>query len=316
MCLKTEEIESILESNFDLDFVKITLIQQIEDNPKVYCGPGSIFLDKQGKLKLKMYHDYQSNEHMLGDQLDSICGNGLLPGKLFKRQDYYSLEAIDISGRKWQAEDLRLNFGHVIKASITSITHIYEISDKSSLYKGLFIIPGIYKIPFNKYKESDQGFSLTICNLKIGNSECEIEQLENHLEVFISTETSDDFNLLLDLIFEAISIGIDSFLIPLVKTIESGDSQKTSIFSKRYDTNSMKLKAPIPLHPSHHAAFNEFVNQYVTSLNESRSSLFGYWFRNFYESSEVLINIALVLTISIEYILKLKFPKNLSGYHA
>ncbi|MFA5921468.1 MAG: hypothetical protein WC856_09275, partial [Methylococcaceae bacterium] len=99
MCLKTEEIESILESNFDLDFVKITLIQQIEDNPKVYCGPGSIFQDKQGKLKLKMYHDYQSNEHMLGDQLDSICGNGLLPGELQRFQfklvtNYFNFIAI------------------------------------------------------------------------------------------------------------------------------------------------------------------------------------------------------------------------------
>jgi hypothetical protein len=84
MCLGKDTIKSILNADLVLDFIKITLTQQKEDNPKVYTGSGSIFQDTQGGLRLKMYHEYLlSNVHRFADGLNAVCVNGLSAGELF-----------------------------------------------------------------------------------------------------------------------------------------------------------------------------------------------------------------------------------------
>ena len=55
---ETKEIESILDSKLILEFFEIVLTQMKESIPRKYRGPGSIWQDSDGFLRLKMYHKY------------------------------------------------------------------------------------------------------------------------------------------------------------------------------------------------------------------------------------------------------------------
>jgi hypothetical protein len=313
MFLGLEEIETILESSLVLDFVKITLKQQIDDNPRVYSGSGSIFQDKDGILQLKMYYSYESGKEIAGEINRAFKSNFPL-GKIIEKDHYYSLEAVDMQGMIWKEEYVWLSnqislpaAGKVIKASLRRIMNTAERREQEDKSKShaLFIIPGKYKIPCNKIEKTAMAASCTICSLKIEDGECEIKKRENHLELSAGIPQGADATLFSNLLLEAISVAIGSFLRPLVQVITNGSTRSTSIFSKTNDTDKDKLQEPIPVsQPDDAVNLNEFVNKYVTSFSEPYSMFFGYWFRILSESSGELENRALVLTTSIQGSLK------------
>lgn len=313
MTLNSKEIEAILGSSLILDFVNITLTQQKIDETKIYTGPGSILQDKDGILRLKMYCSFQSDEEMIPESCDYLNGGNFTPGKIIEGHNYYSLEAIDMKGRAWKANGIRMSShisfparGKVIETSMRSISSVsdrYEGEDKSKS-RAVLLIPGKYEIPCNKYEETKNSSSLSICSLALQNCECEIKRRDNHLDVSVNIPEALDAESLSSIILEAISIGTGSFLRPQMKMVACKESRTTTIFSRKIETNKDKLQPPIPNNPHDVILLTEFIDKYLTSFIKPYSKFFGYWFRILCESHGELENRALVLSTSIEGVLK------------
>ncbi len=291
-----QDIEDIIKFKLMLDFIEITLIQQCEKNPKVYRGAGSIFQDNKGHIQLKMYVKDFSQFTDLPKHNSRV---------LVEDSNLFYLEATDTTGIKWKAKYLHLKRGNIITAEIFNLEQIYEHSENFKELKAQFYILGKYDFPFNEYKVTEYESSLTICKFKTDYFDCEIDQHDKYMDVFILTKESNDFNLLIDLIIEALSIITGHYLQPLIKMTESKNIQLLELYSHRLKQDEKKLNPPISTHVFDKIEdLKEFIHCYVTKFKEKRSHFFKSWYRNFLESQGLYINQALVLTVSIEGILK------------
>ncbi len=319
MLLESKEIKAIIESTFVLDFVAITLVQQKNSDVTSYKGPGSIFQDKDGILQLKMYHTYESQEEMNHEIHECFSSSGLISGKIIESHHYYSLEALDMKGRVWKADYIRLSgntsfpaTGKVIESQLSSITNILDRFDHEDISKShvSYIISGRHNIPCNKLEKTEKRSSFSICDLNLEGYQCNIKKRDNYLELSANNLLNSVIEPFSHLLLEAVSIGIGSFLRPLVKIMASGKHRTITIFSRKIERNINKLQAPIPTNRPHDATnLNEFVNKYIGSITKPFSPIFGYWYRILSESAGELENKALVLTTSIEGILK-EYYKN------
>lgn len=318
MLLDNKEVEAAITNNLSIDFVSITLTQDTAENPKKYAGPGSIFLDVDGVIHLKMYHVYKDEYDTLRDLRDGFKGDGLVPGKIIDEQHYYSLEGVDMKGRQWSSSHVSLSGhtsfparGKIIEARLQkiSLTHLKTEVDKSQREFAYIIIPGKYKIPCNKYEESAKGTSLTICELDLGSYSCEIKKRDSHIEMSIRGSSSIAIDKYANILLEAISICAGSFLRPKLR-MESSKDRKLVVIHSTGKPLIQELQSPIEGMNARGAVhLEEFARKYTNKVDEPYTELFGYWYRIFSESSGELENRALVLTTAIEGLLKKYFSE-------
>lgn len=314
MTLDQKEIDSVISNNLLIDFVKITLTQDTTDSPKKYSGPGSISLDKDGLLRLKIYHVYEVEEEIERDFLDSFNDGGLIPGQIIGNQHYYFLEALDMKGRSWTSSHVSISGhtsfparGKVIETNLQkiSLTHEPIEGEKSQNDFAYLIIPGKHKVPCNKYEKSEKGTSLTICELNLDHYCCEIKKRESHIELSIRGTSELAIEKQSNILLEAISICTGSFLRPKIRLVSSKDCKVSEIYSARQSSAKQELQPPIDgMNARETSFFEEFTKKYTRKVCEPYAELFGYWYRIFSESSGELENRALVLTTSIEGVLK------------
>lgn len=319
MLLDNKEIESAITNSLSIDFVSITLTQDTAENPKKYVGPGSILLDTDGVIRLKMYHAYQNEEDIQRDFSDSFNDDGLVPGQIINNQHYYSLEGVDMKGRQWSSSHVSLSGhtsfparGKVIETSLQkiSLTHLKTEVDKSQDEFAYIIVPGKYKIPCNKYEKSEKGTSLTACELDLGSYSCEIKRRDSHIAISICGSSSITIDKYANILLEAISICAGAYLRPKIR-MESNKARKLAIIYSAGKTITQELQSPIDgMNARETASFEEFTRKYTNKVNEPFTELFGYWYRIFSESSGELENRALVLTTAIEGLLKKYFPEH------
>lgn len=319
MLLDNKEIESAITNNLSIDFVSITLTQDTADSPKRYAGPGSIFLDTDGVVRLKMYHAYLNEEDIQRDFSDSFNDDGLVPGKIIGDQHYYSLEAVDMKGRHWSSSHVSISGhtsfparGKVIETSLQkiSLTHLNTNGDKPQSEFAYVIIPGKYKIPCNKFEKNDKGTSLTVCELDLGNYNCEIKKRDSHIEMSIRGSSSIAIDKYTNILIEAISICTGAFLRPKLR-VESNKDRKLAVIYSTGKPLIQELQSPIDgMNTRETVNLEEFARKYTNKVSEPFTELFGYWYRIFSDSSGELENRALVLTTSIEGLLKKYFSEH------
>ncbi|RMV38630.1 hypothetical protein ALP12_05612 [Pseudomonas savastanoi pv. phaseolicola] len=319
MLLDNKEIESVIENSLSIDFVSMVLTQNAIDDPRKYSGPGSIFLDADGVIHLKMYHVYQDDEDIQRDFGDSFNDDGLLPGKMIGDQHYYSLKAVDMKGRQWISSHISLSGntsfparGKIIETSLQKIilAHARTEGDEPKEEHAYIVFPGKYKIPCNTFEKGEKGTSLTICKLNLGDYNCEIKKRDSYMDMLIrgsSVMTIDKYS---NILIESVSICVGAFLRPKLR-IESSKEARLAVIYSAGKPSTQELQFPIDGMTTRESThLEEFVRKYTKKIGEPFTELFGYWYRVFSESSGELENRALVLTTAIEGLLKKYFQEH------
>lgn len=319
MLLDNKEIESVIRNSLSIDFVSIILTQDTVVSPKKYSGPGCVFLDADGIIRLKMYHAFQNEGDIQREFSDSFNDDGLVPGKIIGEQHYYSLEAVDMKGRQWNSSRISLSGhtsfparGKVIETTLQKISLIH-ISAEEGASKGdiaYFIIPGKYKIPCNEFEKSEKGSSLTLCKINLSEYNCEIKKRDSHIEISVRGSSDIEIEEYSKILLESISICTGAFLRPKL-SMESNKDRKLAVIHSTGKPLIQELQSPIDGMNTREAVhFEEFARKYTNRVNEPFTELFGYWYRVFSESSGELENRALVLTTAIEGLLKKYFQEH------
>ena len=132
--LKT--IDSFISNTFEIDCIDIILTQKVDKEPIVYAGPGTICQDENGILQLKLYSKISDIKKELSHQFKHHT-----PGKIISGDNYFTLKAVDMSGKEWVSDNIwvsaNVSFpasGQVIKSKLREIKSMEDGSTTEKNY--------------------------------------------------------------------------------------------------------------------------------------------------------------------------------------
>ena len=310
MNFNLETIEKFISNTFEIDCIDICLTQKIEKEPIVYTGPGTIYQDEHGVLQLKLYSKINDIKKKLSHQFRHHA-----PGKIIADDNYFTLKAIDMSGKEWIADNIsgssNVSFpasGQVIKSRLREIETIEGRSTTEKNY--LFIIvPGKHEIPCNEKEDlPNGGWRLNRSVFLANNIDFEFKILNNCL--MISANSAPDC-LKEDTyvkILEALSIITGLIIHPVVV---KNTQQDHAVLKIKSVTNSYSNKKfPIPFKhstPGDLQSFSCFFEKYMAAINSPFSDLFGFWHKVNRAWQVNIENSSLSLGVAIEGIIRTYF---------
>lgn len=108
-----------------IDCPSITLTQQVAKLPKVITGRGMIALQNSDSFQLRMYTDLIEKNPLA----ELVRKSSLEPGVVIPDDQFFKLEAVDISGVTWRADNIYVDLkGHihgvVATAKFDLLTHL------------------------------------------------------------------------------------------------------------------------------------------------------------------------------------------------
>jgi len=297
-----------------MDCIDITLTQQIEKDPIIYDGPGTIYQDENGVLNLKLYAKIRNEDKEISHIFKSYP-----PGKIIGNEDYFSLRAADMSGNEWCAENIWPSSntsltvaGQIIKAELREIKNITEVKRIRSEKAYLFIVvPGSYKIPCNKKEDLPNGGSRLNKSLFSANQiDFEFKKLDNYLTINASTETNALSEQSEIEILEALSIVYGQIVRPMIVVFTHGGIKTLKI--KSVDNTVSNKHLPYPIEhslPSNLETFTSFLGKYLYSIENPYSELFGFWYKINRAWQAGIENASLSLAVAIEGVAKSYFKR-------
>lgn len=305
-----EKIETILKNNFQVDFFDILLEQEKDENPKQYRGPGTIYQNKNGEIRLKLFHT--NTENPIDQLSDFIEEFNLAPGKVIPRHHYYTLTITD-HVRTWTAKNIYIsNSQQVSDEGILIDTKINSISitEKRLLIKNVdnfatAYVSGKYTLPANKSKTAKYSSSISITTLDIDEAKYEIEEEEDYIEIHAELKNKSNPSEEIKIFLEALSIALGKHLAPILVTSGNKDTFTTTIYSQKNTSKHLKLEQPLPRFIIHNPeSLNEFISKYFIKITQPLSVTYRYWHRIFSSSADSFENRALTITTAIEGLLK------------
>lgn len=319
MNLTNETIQKISKGEYAFDFLKITLTQKKAEQPKIYSGSGSVTYDKNGELILKMYHLFSDDQEALKELTDDFSRN-TEPGQLISNEYYYEMCAIDVIGNTWTSDFLSLNAditipsnGKVITSRVRSIQLSSDEASSNSNFKLALFTNTKIKFPKNARDETLSYSNFNKCVVEKSDFELSIKKVDDELVLINATLKDKHANeISAKLLTEALCILFGRYIRPLVKIENDNGKQIITIFSQSDKTDNKSIISPIPIRaPTDTKNIAEFVDSYMNYFNESISPFFGYWFRILDATNSHIENQGLIVTTSIEGVLKNYF--NSSG---
>lgn len=314
MNLTEDIIKSISNREFSFDFLEIRLTQMKEDNPRVYNGSGSITFDNDGQLSLKMYHIYlDPNEYI--EEFRYFLGNNHVPGQIISKENFFEMNATDVTGNSWKADYLSLSGninmpsnGRIITSKVNSIITTSETA-RSSNFKAILYTHSEFDYPTNTGGNKQDFIAHDRCHIKQDGFDCNIRKIDEGLiEIKSSLENSFANESSSDVLIEALSISAGRYIHPLIKVTQSSQLQKIAVYSHNKKLESKAITPPFPTKkPNHTIDLANFIFLYLISFNDAKSSFFSYWYRILDASNSEIENQALIVTTSIEGVLKTYF---------
>ncbi|MBI2470569.1 MAG: hypothetical protein HYV59_04925 [Planctomycetes bacterium] len=305
-----ETIEKFISNTFEIDCIDICLTQKTEKEPIIYSGPGTIYQDENSSLQLKLYSKLNDIQKTLSHQFKHHA-----PGKIIAYDNYFTLKAIDMSGKEWVADNISVSSnvsfpasGQVVKSMLREIETIEDGSTTEKNY--LFIIvPGEHEIPCNEKEDLPNGGCRLNRSIFVANNiNFEFKKLNNCL--IITANSAPDY-LIEDTyikILEALSIITGTIIHPVV--VEN-TQQDHAILKINSITNSYSNKKfPIPFKhstPKCLQSFSSFFEKYTAAINSPFSDLFGFWHKVNRAWQANIENSSLSLGVAIEGIIKTYF---------
>jgi hypothetical protein len=310
-----EEIESLVESNYQIECILIELTRQDGDILHRFAGPGSLRQTEDGCLRLKCYHTCDGDDELFQSWKTSI-GN-TLPGALIPEGEYFTMEAIDMEGHIWKAENVLLS-GHfsiqvnavIVESTVRQISSESERAahvnhDKSSFY---IVIPGNHSVPCNEWEDMGTKKTMSVCRINWPEFELTLKIRRKFLVAAFSGPsaslgTEDSYK-----IAEALSI-VFGKICHIVLSTYYADQGCTSIISS-VPINDSNKQIPSPIRhkdPWNYKTFETFLKCYLTSVAQPYGMYYEYWHRINRAWQGGIEIAALAVTTAIEGILKESF---------
>lgn len=315
MNLKENEIGELLHNAFSLDFIQITLTQMGTETPTIFSGPGTICQKNDGKLYLKLYHAFVNVERELyGDT------GKLVSGKIIGDEHYFSLKAKDMKGHEWVAESLLPSGeislpaeGRVIESEIRELRNVenryaYEDLNKSYLF---MLVKGDYEIPPNEREELPNGGSWwNTFNIHSESYHLRMRSKAGYLTIEMDGNSEHLKPKLSDTLLEGLNVVFGKILAPIYRELVHEETRTITLSSVPIEIYSLKIQEPIPhTAPHHFEAVKEFIENYLKVFSEPWGNFYGFWHKIIHASQGSTENVALVLTVAIEGIIKHYFKE-------
>ncbi len=309
MEIDDDNLNLLLSDKFVLDLIDITLTQQTKSEPNVYSGPGSIYQKKDGSFYLKLYHTF-NNFYKEQNPISSYTKSG----RFISKDNYYSMVAEDMSGKKWHAQDIALSFniplwqrtrGMVIETTINSLHYIKTdvTNDNASFY---LVLPGVYKIPCNKVEVLSNGTRvLNTLEFTIQDVCIEIKDKNDFMIISVQATAGKLSSSFKEILIESLCILFGKLCPVLMSSVSLKDENKVTINSIEKNNSNIKIPSPISYSSSSKAdRFTEFINGYLEKFGKEHDVFFGYWHKINRAWQGGIDNAALAITTSIEGVTK------------
>ncbi len=308
MNFNKETIDKLISNTFEIDCIDIYLTQKTDNDPIVYKGPGTICQDEYGILRLKLYSRLNDIKKELSHRFKHHP-----PGKIIAEDNYFSLKAIDMSGKEWLADNIWVSAnvslpasGQVISSELREIESIEERpnSEKDYLF---MIVPGQFEIPCNEREDLPNG-GWRLNRAVFLAYKLEFKKLDNYLIINAKSNpgyiTKDTYLKLI----EALSIVTGQIVRPVV--IKNTKNNTVTLKINSVAASFLNNKFPIPLKhstPADLAPFSFFLEKYLVNVETPFSDLFGFWHKINRAWQSSIENSSLSLGVAIEGTIKTYF---------
>ncbi len=312
MNFNKETIDKFISNTFEIDCIDISLTQKTDNDPIVYKGPGTIYQDAHGILRLKLYSRLNDIKKELSHQFKHHP-----PGKIIAEDNYFALKAVDMSGKEWLADNIwvsaNISFpasGQVINSELREIESI-EKRPGSEKDCSFMIVPGQFEIPCNEIEDLPNGGRRR--NRAVFSAyklEFEFRKLDNCL--IINAKSNPD-NLTKDTylkLIEALSIITGHIVQPVV--IKNTLNNTDTLIIKSVAASFANKEFPIPLKhstPADLGPFSCFLEKYLVNIETPFSDLFCFWHKINRAWQASIENSSLSLGVAIEGTIKTYFSK-------
>jgi hypothetical protein len=314
MNLNENNIKELVDNTFSLDFIEIILTQSVSETPITYSGPGTISLNEDGKLHLKLDHTFVD----IKNELFGETGK-LIPGKIIGNEHYFSLKAKDIAGHAWVAEGIlpggQISLpaaGRVIESEIRELMQ-ENLDEHASSNKSYLcvLVKGDYGIPANESESLPNGGSwLNTFKMESASYTLKIIQKPGYLTVKMEGNNEYLSSKRCDLLLESLGIVFGRLFTPVYREFANGGTRTVTLFSVPTELSNSNLHAPIPhTRPWHYEPVKEFIENYLKEFTEPWGDLYGFWHQIIHASQGRIENTALSLTVAIEGTIKRYFKE-------
>ena len=197
--LPYETLESFRKGDLEMWCTKMIIRQQESDKPFEYVGSGLIRQNQESRLEFVLV---ESSSPSLAENVKRMMRNAGEVGKLLPPDEYYSLEADDLSGRKWKADRLRVSVsfapaGSIALGEIYVLEHIESSESQNTTIK-LEILSDV-KLPFAEATKktvrvgTDElvSWERNVARFKVGQFELTITNENSILTVVATSEKAN-----------------------------------------------------------------------------------------------------------------------------
>ena len=310
MHINDEKLELLISNQFVIDCIHIELTQQTENDSIIYAGSGSIFQKADGNFHLKLYHSFKDLPKELMPSFSDVK-----PGKIIGSEQYFSMQATDMSGNVWLAENISVSrgfslpaTGKIVSTTIRSLKCVKQrkyTENKQSSYL-FFVLPGKQNIPCNKWEDLPSGeSSLNTAELKVFGTLIEIKDKKNCLTVMAEDLSGNMDDSFMHRLVEALSIVFGKLCPVLYSSFAAKDESTSTINSIPIKVPNEKMESPIKHYlPQEIESFIEFIDHYMHCFQTKHDIFYGYWHKINRSWQGGIENAALTISTAIEGITK------------
>lgn len=306
MNIDSKKISALLSKEFEIDCINIRLTQQNTDDPIIFEGAGSITQKADGHFYLKMYHAFKDlKKELVPITVKSVAG------QLVNDDAFFSMEALDISNNTWTAPDIKVSSGFsipatgkVINSRIRNLKCITSTEAHSNFL--IFAIPGDFKLPFNKWEDTENGGQIcNTCEFSIDEKKVTIKSKNSCLFVNIEDPSGGIDFIYQELFIEALSIMTGRFCSVLYSTLYKNNEYALKLNSIPSDLSNIST-FPLLNISSFGRLFEiqNFLSRYLNFFEKEHDVFFGYWYKINRAWQGGVENAALALCVAVEGVLK------------
>lgn len=315
MKINNEVLESLVVSRYKIECIQIELSPKERDDGVKLAGPGSIRQNDDGEIVVKFYHSFE-DDNELYETWKAATGESH-PGEIMPKDLYFSMEAIDMEGTIWKADDILVQ-GHfstqvngvIVESSIRNISSVKERASGLDHAKSFLrtIIPGSHVLPCNEWEEMTNKKTRSKCRVQCSGVEIILMIRDNFVIIEVNGQSATVEESLVIRLSEALSIIQGKLCHVLYSSYCGGEVCTTTISSINRKEPNDPIASPIKHRdPLDHASFQTFLQCYLEATSKPHDVFYEYWHRINRSWQGGLEIAALTVTTAVEGIIKDRF---------
>jgi hypothetical protein len=250
-------VDDLLSGKFSVDLISADLRSSSDFESYSYSGPGRIWQDSEGHLRLKLYHRFESTIDMTKEMNATQRLRELPLGRIVGDEHYYEFRGVEPFGATWTAERIwvRAGFefpaaGRVVEVKLDGIeSRLEQPKGYSDLPRTcLWVLPGTYSVPSKSIDWDHLGETVRVDDFCIKGwcrcvLRCHKDRLLVRLFEFAEGVRADAEELIL----EALGVCLGARLHPTYEARTEGAARTWRLRSRRKNFERDRLLPPVPL---------------------------------------------------------------------